>query len=215
MKLKTLLSLVVISASVIAISGCVSSGNKNSTAKTAPAATEQKAAAPARSDQRTANAYVNPEPLSAFNAYGVFELQDLTIAPAYQSHPANKKAAAKIQQEIGVKVQPLLNSWAKSGGKTLIVKPHIEEIKFIGGAARFWAGAFAGKSKVLMSLQLVDKATGKVIAEPEFYQHANAFGGAWSIGATDNNMLVRVVDIMQRYLTENYQEAVGGSTGRE
>jgi hypothetical protein len=43
-----------------------------------------------------------------------------------------------------------------------------------------------------MKVTFREKATGEVLAEPEFYQDANAFAGAYSMGSSDNAML-RVV----------------------
>jgi hypothetical protein len=55
--------------------------------------------------------------------------------------------------------------------------------------------------------------TGKVIADPEFYQRAAAEGGTWTFGATDKSMLVRINTVAQQYLQRNYAHAVGGPTG--
>ncbi len=57
----------------------------------------------------------------------------------------------------------------------------IRHVKFVSGKARFWAGAACRwHGRLLMTVKLSDAATGEVIAEPEFYQHANAFGAAYS-----------------------------------
>lgn len=66
-----------------------------------------------------------------------------------------------------------------------------------------------------MTVKLVDDQTKTVIAEPQFYQRASAMGGAWSIGATDNDMLKRIAVVCQEYLERNYNQAVGGPTGLE
>ncbi len=108
-------------------------------------------------------------------------------------------------------------AWTKedaSPSRTLVLKPRIKQIKFISGGARFWAGAMAGSSAVVMSVEIVDKENGKIIAHPDFYQHANAMGGAWSFGSTDNIMLVRITEIIDAYLKANYASAVGGATGQ-
>ena len=96
--------------------------------------------------------------------------------------------------------------------RTLRIEPTIRHIRYVSGGARFWGGAFAGGSAVLLTVKLSDVATGEVIAEPEFYQHANKMGAAWSFGATDKAMLVRVASMISDYLQKNYQQAVGGST---
>ena len=158
----------------------------------------------------------NPAPPVAFKTYSHFEVNKITMGPPYAGQAANEKALKKIQQNFDLRLNPLLEKWNKAapaGGKTLVIEPHIEQIKFINGTTRFWAGAFAGDSGVILKIRFVDKDTGKTIADPEFYQRANKRGGAWSIGATDNNMLVRITEVSTRYISTNYDNAVGGPTG--
>ena len=66
-----------------------------------------------------------------------------------------------------------------------------------------------------MTVKFTDGKTGEVIAEPEFFQRAHGYGGAWSVGGTDNAMLVRVSTVLEEYLERNYAKAVGGPTGQE
>ena len=64
-----------------------------------------------------------------------------------------------------------------------------------------------------MRVKFVDWETGRVIADPEFYQRAVAYGDAWSIGDTDNGILARIATVVQQYLDRNYTQAAGGPTG--
>jgi len=66
-----------------------------------------------------------------------------------------------------------------------------------------------------MKVKFIDAETKAVIAEPEFYQRAAAMGWAWSVGATDNDMLDRIATVFQEYLERNYDKPVGGPTGLE
>ena len=65
------------------------------------------------------------------------------------------------------------------------------------------------------TVKLTDRTTGETIAEPEFYQHANAQGAAWSFGGTDKAMLGRETQLIADYLKDNYDHAVGGPTGKD
>ncbi len=96
--------------------------------------------------------------------------------------------------------------------RRLLIEPRVEKIKFIGGGARFWAGALAGKSALLMRVRLSDADSGVLIAEPEFYQHAAAMAGAWTVGGADNAMLARTTTLIADYLKANHPSAVGGPT---
>lgn len=160
----------------------------------------------------------NPPPAEKFAAFDRFELARVALDPAYSDHHANRKATAKIQEHFDLTVKSLLNSWNgnKPIGQTsriLLIEPRIEHIKFIGGGPRFWAGALAGSSAVIMKVKYIEKTTGKVIAEPEFFQHAAAWSGAFTMGGQDNAMLSRIVTLVVDFTNHNYQEAVGGPSG--
>jgi len=162
----------------------------------------------------------NPAPEAAFSTYAHFEVKPIAMGAPYAGQSANDKALIKIQKNFDLRVNPLLAAWnakaaASKEGKTLVLEPSIVEIKFINATARVWAGALAGSSGVILRIRFVDKDTGQAIAEPEFYQRANGHGGAWSFGATDNNMLVRITEVATNYITANYEKAVGGPTGAE
>jgi hypothetical protein len=73
----------------------------------------------------------------------------------------------------------------------------------------------AGSSQVLLHLKITDKQTREVIAEPQFYQRANGWGGAYSYGSTDSDMLSRVTELVATYLSANLETAVGGPTGAD
>ena len=88
-------------------------------------------------------------------------------------------------------------------GKTLIIAPYIKEIKFIGGGARFFVGAMAGSSAVLMKAYFKDAETEEIVADPEFLETAGAHSGAWSIGGSDNQMLENIADEVRDYAVRN------------
>jgi hypothetical protein len=147
-----------------------------------------------------------------FSKFSKFEIAPVTISPKFASQSANKKAAKKIEENIFACMSMCLTDLKKieegkakvgPGASGLLIQPEIKEIKFIGGAARFWVGPMAGSSAVLMKTKYIDKKTGKIIAEPEFYRAANAFGGGFSMGATDNMMLDTIAQDICRYTSNN------------
>lgn len=155
----------------------------------------------------------NPPPSEPFKNFGQFNLQHVTVNSAFAKDDGNRKAAKKIDDRLQLILGAQLLRWEKGEGRTLEIEPKVQEIKFVGGGARFWAGALAGSSAVVMRVNFEDAETGASIASPTFYQHASAMGGAWSIGGTDNAMLDRVADIVNAYVLRNYENAVGGTTG--
>lgn len=162
----------------------------------------------------------NAAPAKPFGQFDRIEVAPVALAPPFDKNKANQTALERIQGHFNSRVTPMtamMNSRpAKSDpASTLLVEPTIQKIKFIGTGARIWAGAMAGSSQVLMKVRITDKATGAVIAEPEFYQKANAWGGAYSAGSTDNDMLGRITDMLAAYLGANMETTVGGPTGAE
>jgi hypothetical protein len=160
----------------------------------------------------------NPPPASAFAGYDGYELAPIAMGPPYAGDEGKEKAKAKIQDHILAETSPIIEQWNKaavgsSSGLTLIIEPRIEKLKVVSGGARFWAGAFAGDSYVVMKFRIVEQPSGKQLAEPEFYQRAAAMSGAWTFGGQDKDMLNRIVLLANHYLETNYKDAVGGPTG--
>lgn len=171
-------------------------------------------------DEIQASAEVNPPPAEALAAFDRYELKPATLSDTYARHKANQEALASFQRNLDERV----GAWVAERNaapathtsvRTLVIEPRIEKIRFISGGARFWAGAFAGSSRILVKMKLTDQATGQVIAEPEFYQHAKGMAGAWTFGAADNSMLVRSASLALDYLKDNQATAQGGRTGWE
>jgi hypothetical protein len=163
----------------------------------------------------------NPPPAEKFSNFTRFEMPNITLAAPYAGQEANEKALVKIQENVALKMNPALQTWnsqgTSSGGavRTLLIEPTITEIKFINATSRVWAGAMAGSSAVILRTKISEKETGKVIAEPHFYSRAAAYSGAFSLGAADNAMLVRIANRLSDYLLANYSQAVGGPTGAD
>lgn len=162
----------------------------------------------------------NPPPAEKFANFNRFEITKITLVPPYAGQDANEVALVKIQQNLDARMKPLLAKWNTAGAaatpaRTLLIEPVATEIKFISGGKRFFAGAMAGSSAVILKVKITEKETGKVIGEPLFYARAAAYAGAFSVGGADNAMLVRIANRLSDYVEGNYNEAVGGRTGQE
>jgi hypothetical protein len=55
-----------------------------------------------------------------------------------------------------------------------------------------------------MDLLLTDKPSGTLLTQQRISRSADSMAGAWSIGATDKNLLDYIVDIAYEYLAQNY-----------
>jgi len=154
----------------------------------------------------------NPPPAEPLENFDHF-----TLLPLDGTAEAKKQTAAfsRIDHNLQVTVDDLTRTWEKpaAGGRKLEIAPYVQDLKFIGGGARFFVGAMAGSSAVVIKLRLTDADTKAVIGEPQFYQRADAWGGAWSVGRSDNGMLGRIAQVAADYLRNNHDRAVGGPTG--
>lgn len=162
----------------------------------------------------------NPAPSVPFSEYKNFELKEIAMLAPYAGQAINEKAKEKLQAEFDLKLKGQVEAWNSSAESrpeaqgTLLIEPIIKEIKFISGSARFWGGALTGDSAVVMEVFYKNKESGQVISKAEFYQHANAYGAAWSVGGTDKAMLARIATLVSEFTTNNFQTAVGGPTGK-
>ncbi len=167
-----------------------------------------------------ASSATNPAPAEAFSAFDRFEVARVAMGSPYAGQKANDVALQDLQADLDKRIEPWVNARNSQPAKAdpprvLLIEPRIEKVTFIGTGARLWAGALAGSSRVLIKVRISDKATGALIAEPEFYQHARGMAGAWTFGAADKNMLERLAGLASDYLQANLTQAVGGPTGNE
>lgn len=154
----------------------------------------------------------NPPPAVALNAFQRFELSPVAMDAPYAGQKGNEVAKEYLQGNLDERVGAVLKTWnAQSAGdapRTLKIEPKIAHVRFISGGKRFFAGGFAGNSWVYMTVRLSDAQTGEVVGEPAFFQRANAIGAAWTFGATDKTMLIRLSSMLRAYLQNNYDKTV-------
>ncbi len=160
----------------------------------------------------------NPPPVNALAGYDKYEMSPIAMGAPYAGDEGKEKAKAKIQDHMSTEIGPVLAQWnidaaGSARGQSLVIEPRIEKLKVVSGGARFWAGALAGDSYVVMKLRITEQPSGVLVAEPEFYQRAAAMSGAWTFGGQDKDMMHRIALITKQYLLDNYKEAVGGATG--
>ena len=153
----------------------------------------------------------NPAPTVALSTFDRFEVEPLVLADGLETHRGNVVAQRYLQVDLDERVPQLIEprNAAAASDRTLVIRPQIADIRFITGGKRLVFGGFAGKSWALLKLRLVDKATGDVVAEPQFLQHANALLAGYSLGAADKLVLARLADMAAAYLRNNFDRPVG------
>lgn len=150
-----------------------------------------------------------------FGQFGKAILLKTEMAVEYEGQGANEKAVKKIDEILAERTRALFDSievitldeykamdlTQLSAKDVLVIKPYIKQIKFIGGAARFWAGAMAGSSVVVMDTHFIDAASGEVVGEAGFYRRAGAYTDAF--GTASNRMLEDVAQDVVNYIATN------------
>ena len=159
----------------------------------------------------------NPPPPVALSSFDRFQVEPIAMSEAIARHKGNVVARQYLQVDLDERVPKLIEPWnarESTSGRTLLVKPEIEAIRFITGGKRLLAGGFAGNSWAVLRLRLVDKASGEVVAEPRFYQRAHGIFAGYSLGAADKLMLARLSDMAAAYLHDNYEAPRGAAVAR-
>lgn len=159
---------------------------------------------------------MNPPAAVPLNTFARFEMAPVKMGAPFAGQKGNEAARTMLQANLDDRVGKVLADWnAKgTGSGTLRVEPEIRYVRFITGGKRFFGGGLAGASSVMVKVKLVDATSGRVVAEPDFYQHANALGAAWSFGATDKTMLIRIASMLRGYLQQNYERPTAVSVSQ-
>jgi hypothetical protein len=175
---------------VLAVIGCASDPAKRATV----------------ADQEVARLAPPLKPLSEFRNY---ELRPIAMSAGVSADEAKVQVSQDLGAKLNARITPLLERWrAQQGltasGSVLVIEPKVQELRVVSGGARFFAGALMGESFIDMDVKLTDSTTGQIIATPRVRRSASAVGGAFSIGATDRNLLDYMTDIVHRYLEVNH-----------
>lgn len=161
----------------------------------------------ARTDVALREAQRLPPPHRSLTSYSSFVLDPMVLDGRVREDSKKVRVAGDLERRLRDRLDPLLRSWSgsASGTGTLIIRPALQSLYIVSGGARFWVGAMAGDSTIDMDLQLIDQATGEQIGNPRIVMNSSGMGGAWSVGATDRNLLNYIVDISYNYLVENHR----------
>ena len=154
----------------------------------------------------------NVRPQVNFGEFKQVEMKEAVLSEKFATSGPNQKALSRINEILFEEMRnafpqlkriPSGSEFTKSSERTLQITPFIPEIKFIGGAARFWVGALAGSSAVLANVTYHDSSNGKEINKASFYRQSSAMGGAWTIGGADNLMLDSIARDIVNYTARN------------
>jgi hypothetical protein len=149
-------------------------------------------------------------PKEILSHFSKFKLEKTTINPKFNANAGNVQTGVNLDHGLDLTLNPKLTKWTNDKiSRTLVIKPHIEAVRFIGGGARFFVGRMAGRSWIYVKVRLIDEASGEVIAEPEFYRIAEAANG-YTLARADYKMVEDEAADITSYLENNYSAAIGG-----
>lgn len=169
-------------------------------------------ASPAMADdwKEPAAGSTNPPAAEALNQFQRFEYRPVAVLPPFNEKGTTESAVESLEANMRLRSIQRVKEWnaaaSTEGGRTLIIEPVIEHIRFVTPGRRVFLGVFMGGSHIDMKLKLTDAATGAVIGEPRFYQHASAGAAGWAFGAVDRAMIVRLSNMIDAYLRDNYEQ---------
>jgi hypothetical protein len=89
----------------------------------------------------------------------------------------------------------------------LIVDADVEDLRIVGGAARFWAGAWAGRSHMTVKVVARDAATGAMVMSKLVESDNNPYGAAWSYGASDRGLPTNMGPVVADIVINAAQQA--------
>jgi hypothetical protein len=161
--------------------------------------------------------YRNPPPAEAFYAFGRFELRPVEISPQYEGPAPSAAAAQRMQEHFDELVRPTIAEWSRRASaqatRTLVIEPHIERLNYVSTPTRIFTGPYYGDAQIVMRLRYTEASSGKLIAEPRFFQDTGKWYAWVTVGVQDRAMLRRMAGLVSEYNKANYLKAVGGRTG--
>ena len=137
--------------------------------------------------------------------YSNYKLLPLKTSEAVDADAAKHEHAMDLEKKLSTHLQVLFNEWEIAGSgsnRTLIIEPELVSLRIISGGARFWAGAYAGYSKIELKLTIKDADTNVFTVSPVISARSNV--GGFSTGVADAHLVGHIVEITEQYLRNNY-----------
>ena len=111
-----------------------------------------------------------------------------------------KSAVSELQSKNVFRKVDRVEEGARYDQQTLLVQPKLLTLRIVSGAARFWGGAFAGKSDMIVEIKITDAASGKVVHEKVLSTANNPFAATWTWGSSDRSLPGDMGKIISEYI---------------
>jgi hypothetical protein len=111
-----------------------------------------------------------------------------------------KSAISELQAKNVFRKVERVEEGAQYDQQTLLVQPKLLTLRIVSGAARFWGGAFAGKSDMIVEIKITDATSGKIVHEKVLSTANNPFAATWTWGSSDRSLPVDMGKIISEYI---------------
>ncbi len=142
---------------------------------------------------------VNPADL----AYRAVLFEDFTIPQEWEAKARKLTVATQEQAIKRLESTKAFTTVAKKQDQKLdapylVVKGSLKDYKMVSKKGRFFAGAMAGSSYIIYTVQILDGKSGDVQFQREISTENNAFAAAWSFN--DKNLPTFLGNVLGDYL---------------
>ncbi len=118
-----------------------------------------------------------------------------TAVAEYENSLLSELRSKNRFREVEKNSQPV-----KGKQSALYVKSKVTSMRIVSGSARFWWGAAAGTSDMIIDLKLIDSKTGNVVKETTLSSANNPFGAVFAGGSSDRSLPSDVGKIVATYI---------------
>jgi hypothetical protein len=118
-----------------------------------------------------------------------------TAVAEYESSLLFELRSKNRFREVEKNAQPV-----KGKQSALYVKSKVTGMRIVSGSARFWWGAAAGTSDMIIDLKLIDSKSGSVVKEATLSSANNPFGAVFAGGSSDRSLPTDVGKIVATYI---------------
>ncbi|MDD5170852.1 MAG: hypothetical protein PHN75_18700 [Syntrophales bacterium] len=139
--------------------------------------------------RRHASPSIRPLP----KRYSTIVFQDFHADPKIEAEYPGVVAECKNAAVEAVKAKNIFSVVVVDGStptlpNTILVKARVLDLKIMSTASRFWDGPLGNRSDMIVTVEFVDAASGKVMREKRFSLRDNPNAAAWTTGWTDRTL---------------------------
>jgi hypothetical protein len=138
--------------------------------------------------------------------YDVLLFQKFIVDPKFETdYPGvvsecEKSTISDLQAKNMFRKVERAGEGAVNDEQTLLVQQKLLTLRIVSGAARFWGGAFAGQSEIIVEIKMTDAASGKIVHEKVLSTANNPFAAAWTFGGNDRSLPTDMGKIISEYI---------------